>query len=74
MGNTYDKVQENRQSADYKEILNQVIDFEYMIFWNRKKSDMKYILISRREDGFEDGNQKRNIWEGRAKSIKTKIS
>ena len=35
---------------------------------------MKYILISRREDGFEERNERGNSWEGKTKSIKSKIN
>jgi len=69
IGDTFDKVQESRELAESLEVIDLVIEAEYLAFWNRENQTMKYLaVVSRGVNHSED-----ETWNGKISEIKKKL-
>lgn len=54
MGETFGRVQENREIADSLELIQMIIEGETLLFWRRNQGEKKYLQICMQEEDLEE--------------------
>ena len=70
MGDTLDRVMENRVSDNRKVMIDLILEVEYLFFWNRNKHQQKYLQVFAKEVSEEETEE----WGGKVAEIKEKIT
>mmetsp|Transcript_16865 Transcript_16865/g.16735 ORF Transcript_16865/g.16735 Transcript_16865/m.16735 type:complete len:222 (+) Transcript_16865:1057-1722(+) len=68
ISDTYERVLSDRVAADLKELINMIIEVEYMMFHKRLLNENKYV-----QSCHETVNEDRDEWEGKLRALEKSI-
>lgn len=71
MSDTFDRIQQGTVEADRETLTGLILELEQLMFWNRAKSDQKYLFVCRFDDADLAGS--RASWEGKVRAILEKL-